>query len=66
MIIPYPTASLPAQILQTPPASQDVQTFFLAENASETSKTNETVPATTVLKTAPKSNEKISKKLALP
>jgi hypothetical protein len=66
MIMPYPTATQSAQTLQTPPASQDVQTFFLAENASETSKTNETVPATTVLKTAPKSNEKISKKLTLP
>ena len=63
MIMPYPTASLPAQILQTPPASQNVQTFFLAENASQT---NETVPATTVLKTEPMSNEKISKKLILP
>jgi hypothetical protein len=66
MIMPYPTATQSAQTLQTPPASQDVQTFFLAENASETSKTNETVPATTVTKTAPKSNEKISKKLTLP
>jgi len=63
MIMPYPTASLPAQILQTPPASQNVQTFFLAENASQT---NETVTATTVLKTEPMSNEKISKKLILP
>jgi hypothetical protein len=66
MIMPYPTTSLPAQILETPPASQDVQTFFLAENASQTSKTGETVPATTVLKTEPMSNEKISKKLILP
>jgi hypothetical protein len=66
MIMPYPTTSLPAQILETPPASQDVQTFFLAENASKTSKTGETVPATTVLKTDPKSSEKISKKLILP
>jgi hypothetical protein len=69
MIMPYPTASLPAQTLKPAPASQDGQTFFLTENASktsETSKMNETVPATTVLKTDPKSNEKISKKLILP
>lgn len=63
MIMPYPTATQSTLILQTPPASQNVQTFFLAENASQT---NETVPATTVLKTEPMSNEKISKKLILP
>jgi hypothetical protein len=63
MIMPYPTASLPAQTLQPGPASQNVQTFFLAENASQT---NETVPATTVLKTDPKSNEKVKQKLILP
>jgi len=63
MIMPYPTASLPAQTLQPGPASQNVQTFFLTEN---TSQTGETVPAASGLKTESKSNEKISKKLILP
>lgn len=63
MIMPYPTASLPAQTLQPGPASQNVQTFFLTEN---TSQTGETVPEASGLKTESKSNEKISKKLILP
>ena len=63
MIVPYPTASLPAQTLQPGPASQNVQTFFLTENASQTSKT---VPTASGLKMESKSNGKISKKLILP
>jgi hypothetical protein len=61
--MPYPAANQSTQTILPAPASQNVQTFFLAEN---TSQTGVTVPAASGLKTDPKSNEKISKKLILP
>jgi hypothetical protein len=63
MIMPYPTATLSTQTLRPGSASQSVQTFGLAENASQT---GETIPAATGLMIDQKSNETINQKLTLP